>query len=118
MRVTYKRGFLALALFCTTEEDLSGEKRVIGFQGANPDENQQQQRRHDDCIDQCQSLPDHVHKHRNDQSRFEHHKDNDQKPAQVTFELKIVDRLGESAQYEQQNPDLEINTEWVLLTFC
>ena len=68
-----------------------------------------------DGEDQRQPFPCHVHENGDNKSCLQKHEQQNQGPSKWAFELKIVHRIGKCAQYEQQNPDSDINPQGVLL---
>src|SRR3546814_8818150 len=59
-----------------------------------------------------------MHEDGNDQPRLQKHEDDDQRPAQHALHLKIIDQIGHGAEQEQIAPDLQIQTDRMLLAAC
>ena len=55
---------------------------------------------------------------RDDETGFQQHEDDDQRPAHYAMKLEIIDQIGKSTEHEQQQPDFEINPNRVLLCSC
>src|SRR5206468_5171838 len=75
----------------------------------------QQHGRDQNGIHQGEPLPEHVHEDCNDQPRLQQHEQDDQKPPEVTLEVEVVNEIRRRAENEQQSPDLEIDTDRMLL---
>ena len=73
-----------------TKENLPRKKRVVRFQYPDANKHDQQQRWNNHCVNQREPLPNHVHKHSNDESCFQQHKDDDQEPANPADKLQVI----------------------------
>jgi hypothetical protein len=56
-----------------------------------------------------------VHEDGHDEAGFEQHQDDDQAPAQQTLDVEVVDQIGQRAEHEEQQPDLQVQADRVLL---
>src|SRR5712691_461059 len=97
------------------EKDTPREKGVIRFKCSDAQKDHQQHRRDQDGVHQGQPLPEHVHEDGNDQPRLQQHEQDDQKPPEVALEVKVVNQIRRRAENKQQSPDLEIDTDRMLL---
>src|SRR6267143_6822873 len=97
------------------EKDTPRKKGVVRLEGSDPKKNHQQHRRDQNGIHHGQPLPEHVHEDGHDHPRLEQHEHDDEEPPQVALKVEIVDQIGCRAENEQQSPDLEINTDRMLL---
>ena len=100
------------------KECAPGKEGVVAFKRSDAQEHDQQQRRHQNRIQQGKPLPHHVHENGNDQPCLQQHEHDDQKPSEVSLKVEVVNKIGCGAENKQQSPDLEINADRMLLPLC
>ena len=58
-----------------------------------------------------------MHKNRNNQAGLQHHEKQNQEPTHVALNLIVVHGVGHGTQDKQENPNLEIDPQWMLYRF-
>src|SRR5262245_66317622 len=107
---------LARAAITQAEEHNARPERVVRLQRHERHQHCKQKRWHQDGIYEGWTLPAHVHESGDDQPRLQPHERDDQGPSLKTVDVEVVDEIRGRAQYEQQAPDLQIDTEGMLLS--
>src|SRR5215469_2240459 len=90
------------------EEEEARQKRVIRFKSHDRNKHQDQHRRNQNGVGQSQALPGHVHENSDDQARLQDHEEQDERPPQISLEMKVVDKIGARTENEEPRPNDEI----------